>query len=135
MNNNLFSAIVVAMNELNDVQGAKLLSIINGMVSEDAPKSSTSTSKPVSKPKKYSPAKDATVEMVVSKNTVSFKAYNPKDVWEVLKRRYEALGGTYDKTVKIITFKTQKDAKAFASNNVVKAGERENIRKEWNEKA
>lgn len=140
MNNTLFSTIVTAITNLDDVQGAQLLSIINGMTNvSGTPNPTTKVSKTSVTPKKSkefkgSP-KDVTVEMTVDKKTVTLGAYTKKDVWEVLKRRFTLMGGTYDKTVKVITFKTQKDAKAFASNNVVTADERQSIWTEWRERA
>ena len=134
MNNTLFSTIVTAITNLDDVQGAQLLSIINGMtnVSDTGSKKSSPVPKK-SKEFKGTP-KDISVAMTVDKNKVSLSAYTKKDVWEVLKRRFTLVGGTYDKTVKVITFKTQKDAKAFASNNVVTADERQAIWTEWRAK-
>ena len=55
MNNNIFSAIVVKMNQLDDVQGAQILSIIDGMISSP----SEVPSKPVATPK---PSKGLTLD-------------------------------------------------------------------------
>ena len=43
MNNNIFSAIVVELNNLNDVQGAQILSIIKGMSNTTQPNSPVSS--------------------------------------------------------------------------------------------
>lgn len=136
MNNTLFSNIVTAITNLDDVQGAQLLSIINGMTNvSSSPNPTTKISKAPKKSKEFKGTpKDISVAMTVDKNKVSLSAYTKKDVWEVLKRRFTLVGGTYDKTVKVITFKTQKDAKAFASNNVVTADERQAIWTEWRAK-
>ena len=183
MNTNLFSAIVVAMNELNDVEGAKLLSVINGLKNQqdigsskkepekkmspedrmekilqgiadgeyprekglaelnEIKKSlglstpSTKSTPTKSKAKKFGPAKDVTVGMKVIKNIVTIDERQGRDTWTVLSRRFETLGGSYNKVDRTITFKTQKDAKAFAKDNVVTGSERDGIRKEWAEKA
>ena len=133
MNNQLFSTIVTSLTNLNDAQGAQILSIVNGLQNVATPSATV-----VVEPKKVSAkkefkgtAKDVTISMKATKNVVTIDGYVGKDTWTVLKRRFEALGGTYDKTSKSITFKTQKDAKEFATNTVVTASERENIWKEW----
>lgn len=112
---------------VTDADAQKLKGILDGMVSLYGTKVSTT-------PKKEYTAKDVTVEMKASGKKVTLSAYCKKDVWEVLKRRFEAVGGEYDKTVKVINFKTAKDAKAFADNNTVSAKERQSIWAEWNNK-
>lgn len=113
--------------KVTDEDARKLKDILDGMVGSYNIAKSTTTEKEFV-------AKDVTVAMECKGTKVTLSAYCKKDVWEVLKRRFESVGGSYDKTVKVITFKTAKDAKAFASNTTVSADERKAIWTEWKNK-
>lgn len=122
---------------LTDDETIKLNDIIKGMIStRDGSMQNTTiapskASKGGKKPFKGGKAKDIEVNMKATKKVVSIDGYVGKDVWEVLKRRYEVLGGKYNKNNKTIEFGTEKNAKEFASNPSVTAEERENVWKEW----
>jgi len=113
---------------VTDSDAEKLKGILDGMVSMYGNQKSSPK-----KEKEYTP-KDITVNMSATGKKVTLSAYVKKDVWEILKRRFESVGGQYDKTVKVITFKTTKDAAAFAKNNTVTASEREKLWNEWKNK-
>ena len=117
---------------LTDDETIKLNDIIKGMI---ASRNGKGVAKPETAPKAKKQfngkAKGVTVAMKATGKTVSLEGYVGKDVWVVLQRRFEALGGKYDKATKSITFSTAKNAKEFASNPEVTAEEREGIWKEW----
>ena len=115
---------------VTDADAEKLKGILDGMVAMYGGQVKT-TSKPAFDPEK---AKDVTVDMTANGTKVTLSAYCKKDVWEVLKRRFEAVGGQYDKTVKVITFKSKAAAEKFAKNNKVTADERRAIWTEWHNK-
>lgn len=120
--------------EMSDDEVIKLNDIIKGMVSTRGGK--VSKAPVVASPKKAfkGTAKDCEVDMSATKKVVKLNSHVGKDVWAVLKRRFEAVGGSYNKDTKSITFKTEKDAKEFIANKVVSAKEREDVWNEWRAK-
>ena len=117
--------------EMSDDEVIKLNDIIKGMVSTRGGKVSKAPVVASSKKAFKGTATDVEVAMSATKKVVKLDGYVGKDVWQVLKRRFESVGGTYDKDSKSITFKTEKDAKNFIADKVVSATERENVWKEW----
>ena len=122
--------------KLTDEEVIRLNDIIKGMISSRDGKQNKTVATTGSSAKKSfnGKAKDVEVAMSATKKTVKLDSYVGKDVWEVLKRRFESVGGAYDKDTKTITFKTEKAAKEFIANKVVSASERENVWKEWRAK-
>lgn len=122
--------------KLTDEEVIRLNDIIKGMISSRNGKQNKTVTTTGSSVKKSfnGKAKDVEVAMSATKKTVKLESYVGKDVWEVLKRRFESVGGAYDKDTKTITFKTEKAAKEFIANKVVSASERENVWKEWRAK-
>ncbi len=122
--------------KLTDEEVIRLNDIIKGMISSrDGKQNKTVTTTGSSAKKSFNgKAKDVEVAMSATKKTVKLDSYVGKDVWEVLKRRFESVGGAYDKDSKTITFRTEKAAKEFIANKVVSASERENVWKEWRAK-
>ena len=122
--------------KLTDDEVIRLNDIIKGMISSRDGKQSktTATVGSVAKKSFNGKAKDFEVAMSATKKVVKLDSYVGKDVWEVLKGRFESVGAKYDKETKSITFKTEKDAKEFIANKVVSASERENVWKEWRAK-
>lgn len=119
--------------KLTNDEVIRLNDIIKGMISTRNGKGTVGKTEAAPKGKKQfnGKAKDVEVAMKVTGKTVVLEGYVGKDTWEVLKRRFEALGGKYDKAAKAINFGTAKDAKEFGTNAVVTAAEREGIWKEW----
>lgn len=119
--------------KLTDDETIRLNDIIKGMIDmrNGKQQKTTVTAAPKGKKSFNGKAKDVTVEMKADGKTVVLQSYVGKDTWEVLKRRYELMGGKYDKDSKSIVFNSAKDAKTFAATPVVTAEERENIWKEW----
>lgn len=109
---------------LSEDDTQKIVDILNGMTNN------TSVKAP-SKPKKEYKATDVTVEMTAKGKTVQLQSYCKKDVWQILQTRFEAVGAKYDKTVKLINFKTAADAKKFAANNKITADERQAVWTAW----
>lgn len=122
--------------KLSNDEVIRLNDIIKGMISSRNGKQNKTTTVVGSSAKKSfnGKAKDVEVAMSATKKVVKLDSYVGKDVWEVLKRRFESVGAKYDKESKSITFKTEKDAKEFIANKVVSASERENVWKEWRAK-
>lgn len=119
--------------KLSNDEVIRLNDIIKGMISSRNGKQNKTTATVGSSAKKgfKGKATDVEVAMSATKKVVKLDGYVGKDVWQVLKRRFESVGGTYDKDTKTITFKTEKDAKNFIADKVVSATERENVWKEW----
>lgn len=122
--------------KLSNDEVIRLNDIIKGMISSRNGKQNKAVVTVGSSAKKSfsGKAKDVEVAMSATKKVVKLDSYVGKDVWEVLKRRFESVGGAYDKDTKTITFKTEKAAKEFIANKVVSASERENVWKEWRAK-
>ena len=117
--------------KLTDEETIKLNDIIKGMIATRNGKGVKTVATPAQKKGFNGKAKAVEISMTATKKTVKLDSYVGKDVWEVLKRRFEAVGGTYNKENKSITFKSEKEAKEFVANKVVSAEEREGIWKEW----
>ena len=119
--------------KLTDDETIRLNDVIKGMISARNGKGTTGTTTAAPKTKKQfnGKAKDVELAMKANGKAVTIDGYVGTDVWEVLKRRFELLGGKYDKGSKTIVFGTAKDAKTFIATPVVTAAEREGIWKEW----
>lgn len=131
MNNQIFASIVAGLTNLDDVQGAQILAIVNGYASMAPAAVSKAAPAPKAKKPFKGEAKDVTVTFKVAKNVVTIDGYVGRDVWTVLRDRFTAAAGTYDKDSKSIMFPTQKAAAAFAKNNVVTADERKAVWDSW----
>jgi hypothetical protein len=136
-NNKLVADNIVSLGgleyRLTDDEVIKINDVIKGLISSrNGKQSKTVAVSSGKKSKSFSgKAKDVVVEMTATKKEVKLDSYVGKDVWEVLKRRFEAKGGVYSKENKTITFKSDKVAKEFIANKTVTATEREQIWKEW----
>lgn len=117
---------------LTDDETIRLNDVIKGLISaRNGGQQKTVASAPKQKKAFSGKAKDVELNMKANGKTVKIDGYVGKDVWEVLKRRFELLGGKYEKDSKSIVFGAAKDAKEFIANTVVTAAERESIWKEW----
>lgn len=117
---------------LTDDETIRLNDVIKGLISARNGGQQKTVASVAKQKKAFSgKAKDVELNMKANGKTVKIDGYVGKDVWEVLKRRFELLGGKYEKDSKSIVFGAAKDAKTFVGTPIVTAEERESIWKEW----